>query len=239
MIWALDRDVEGADRLVADDQLGIERQRAGDADALALPARELVRVALGVLDAETDRLEQLEDPPLLLVLGADAVDAQRLADDVPDAHARVERGIRVLEDDLHVAAQALHLGARGAHDVDALEGDLAGGRLDQAQHAAPGGRLAAPALADEPQRLALVDVEGDAVDRVDVAGRALQHTALDGEVLLEVADLEQAHATALLEVREGGADLVALGARDPAVHAVTLVRGARAPATASRHSGRS
>ncbi len=44
----LDRDVERRDRLVADDQLRLERERAGDADPLALAARELVRVAVDV-----------------------------------------------------------------------------------------------------------------------------------------------------------------------------------------------
>ena len=42
----LHRDVERRDRLVGDQQLGLHRQRAGDADALALAARELVRVAV-------------------------------------------------------------------------------------------------------------------------------------------------------------------------------------------------
>jgi hypothetical protein len=32
----LDRDVQGRDRLVADDEAGVQRQGAGDADALAL-----------------------------------------------------------------------------------------------------------------------------------------------------------------------------------------------------------
>ena len=50
----LDRDVERGDRLVGDDQLGLERQRPGDGDALALAAGELVRVALGVLGREAD-----------------------------------------------------------------------------------------------------------------------------------------------------------------------------------------
>jgi hypothetical protein len=39
----LDRDVECGDRLVADDQARVERERAGDADALALAAGEFVR----------------------------------------------------------------------------------------------------------------------------------------------------------------------------------------------------
>ena len=57
----LDRDVERGDRLVADDELGLERQRAGDGDALALAAGELVRVALGVLGGEADLGQQLGD----------------------------------------------------------------------------------------------------------------------------------------------------------------------------------
>ena len=43
---------------------------------------------------------------------------QRLADDGADGHARVERGVRVLEDDLHVAAQrAAARRASSARDV--------------------------------------------------------------------------------------------------------------------------
>jgi hypothetical protein len=41
-----DADVEGGDRLVGDDELGLGRQRAGDADALPLAAGELVRQAV-------------------------------------------------------------------------------------------------------------------------------------------------------------------------------------------------
>jgi len=39
----LNRDVECRDRLVADDQLRVDRERARDTDPLALAARELVR----------------------------------------------------------------------------------------------------------------------------------------------------------------------------------------------------
>ena len=42
----LHRDVERADRLVADDKVWLDREGAGDADALALASAELVRVAL-------------------------------------------------------------------------------------------------------------------------------------------------------------------------------------------------
>ncbi len=38
--------VERRDGLVADDEVGVDRERAGDADALALAAGEFVRVAV-------------------------------------------------------------------------------------------------------------------------------------------------------------------------------------------------
>ena len=40
----LDRDVERGDRLVADDEVRVQGERARDADALALAAGELVRI---------------------------------------------------------------------------------------------------------------------------------------------------------------------------------------------------
>ena len=59
------------------------------------------------------------------------------------------------------------------------------GRLDRAQDAARGRGLAAAALADQRQRLALVDVEADAVHRPHVADRPLQEALPDGKELLE------------------------------------------------------
>jgi len=40
------RYIEHRYRLIGDQQLGLEDERAGDADALALPARQIVRVAV-------------------------------------------------------------------------------------------------------------------------------------------------------------------------------------------------
>src|SRR4051812_25304718 len=108
----LDRDVEGRDGFVGDDQLGIERKGAGDADALALAARELVREAVVVLGVEPDLLHQLLDlrlQPAARLAVVEAVDAERLADDRADRLARVERRVRVLEDHLHLATERLEL----------------------------------------------------------------------------------------------------------------------------------
>ena len=83
-----DRDVERRHRLVADHQLRLEDQRAGDADALALAAGELVRQAAhDQVGIEPDRRQHLAHPPLALGAVGDAGDDQRLGDDVADATA--------------------------------------------------------------------------------------------------------------------------------------------------------
>ena len=101
-----DRHVEHRDRLVGQDHARLDGERPCDRDALALPARELVRVLLRDLVGrhETDAREQLAHPPVDGSARADAVDQQRPRDVVIDALDRIERGERILEDHLHVRA---------------------------------------------------------------------------------------------------------------------------------------
>ena len=87
----LHRDVEGRDRLVGDDALGLDRERPGDADALPLAARELVRVA------RCRRRPAAARGPAarrrgrrLLGAAAQPVDAERLAE---RCRRRVMRGL--------------------------------------------------------------------------------------------------------------------------------------------------
>ena len=79
----LDGDVERRHRLVADQEVRLHRERAGDADALPLAAGELVRVAAAEGRVEAGAAH------LLVHVGRrdrarrdDAVDQRRLADDV-------------------------------------------------------------------------------------------------------------------------------------------------------------
>ena len=90
----LDRDVERGDRLVAYDEFGVEREGAGDADALALAAAELVRVAPFGRGGKADEGEELID------VSVDFVDFERFFDNGACRHARVERGVGILKDHL-------------------------------------------------------------------------------------------------------------------------------------------
>ena len=174
------------------DEVGVQRQRPREPDPLALPARELVRIAAGGVARQPDDLQQLAARRPAARRPGQPVHAQRLADDPPDAVARVERGERVLEDHLHPPPQRSHpLGAEVA-DVLAVEDDPAGRGLVQAQQRPAERGLAAARLAHQPERLAAPDIERDAVHRLDVADVAVEHdAALDREVDLEVLDLDQ------------------------------------------------
>src|SRR6056297_2156673 len=55
----LDRDVERRDRFVADQELRVDGERAGNTDALALAAGEFVRVAAEVAAAQADLFQQI------------------------------------------------------------------------------------------------------------------------------------------------------------------------------------
>ena len=63
----LNRNVQRADRLVADDEIGRKGDGAGDADALPLAAGEFVRISGGVGRVEPDALQQRGDAVALFL----------------------------------------------------------------------------------------------------------------------------------------------------------------------------
>src|SRR5690606_13967731 len=134
--------------------------------ALALAAREAVRIAVEIARVEADHAHQLLDHLAAPGGVADVVDDQGLADDVEHGHARVQRAERILEDELHPPAELHQLLLLERQHVDdgaaVVEQDATGiGRVGAHHHLAERG-LAAAALADETQALAALNVEADA-----------------------------------------------------------------------------
>jgi hypothetical protein len=64
---------------------------------------------------------------------ADLVHLEALADDLADRHARAERAERILEDDLHLAAQGPQLTLGELLQILAVEGDAALALLESQQ----------------------------------------------------------------------------------------------------------
>src|ERR1700737_579683 len=82
--------VERRNRLVADDELGIENERARNADTLALPAGKFMRQAsYHKRWVETHRAEDLADQLLPLFWILDSGYHQRFRDDIADTPPRV------------------------------------------------------------------------------------------------------------------------------------------------------
>ena len=103
--------VEAGRRLVEHDQARAARERHGEADALLLPARELVRIAPQVLlvVGQRDLAHDLGDARLALVgARAEPVHLECLAQLRADAQGRVEGGGRILR---HVRDDAAAHGA--------------------------------------------------------------------------------------------------------------------------------
>ena len=167
----------------------VEREGASDADALALTARELVRVAVRVMAVQPDERQQLFDTRP--VIAGHLVDDERLRDRGADRHAGIERRVRILEHDLHLASQPAQLALVDGGELGAAELHRARGRHDQLQHAPPDGRLARAGLADEAERLPGADRERHirhGLHRALHRARALG--AAHVEVLHEMLDAE-------------------------------------------------
>ena len=155
--------IQRGNRLVADDELGLHGQGAGDADALALSAGEFVRIAGGVLAVQPDEGEQLEDAVVaLLFAGIHMMHVQRLAHDVGNRHARVQRGVGILKDHRGLRAELPNV-VFGLDELAVIV-DFAGGGLVEMQNRAADRGLAAAGLADQAERLAPVYGEGHVVN---------------------------------------------------------------------------
>jgi hypothetical protein len=132
----LHADVERAHRLVADHQLRLAGKGAGDGDALALAAAELVRPAARLLGPQADALQQLRHARRFAP-AMQPVQAQRLAQRGLHGHARVEAAIGVLEHQLHALAPGAQPPRRQRQQV--LAGERRGGPNRAPRGAAAGG----------------------------------------------------------------------------------------------------
>ncbi len=185
----LHRDVQCGGRLVGDQQGGVVGDGHRDDHALALPAGELEGVGRGPLlrFGYADLAQESDGLGGGVLGGYLAVVADHLGDLSADPGQRIERGGRLLEH--HgggPAAQRREVALAGADHLGARDEGAAGGTGVAGQQAHRGqrdGGLAGARLADEGERLAGFDVQGDTPD-----GRYL--TGLGGEDDAEVVEFE-------------------------------------------------
>jgi hypothetical protein len=157
-----------SDRLVADDEARVDRERARDHRALELAAAQLVRIAVRECIGEADLGQALSR-----ARGASArvelrhERAQRLRDALGDRHAWVEAGVRVLEHELQVLAQCAEALLRQGIDATPLPLDRASGQRHEPEDGSCDRRFPAARLAHEAEDLAVGEREAHALHGFD------------------------------------------------------------------------
>ncbi|CAI7629210.1 unnamed protein product, partial [Penicillium discolor] len=217
--------VEGRARLVHQQHLRGDGDRAGDAETLLLAAREAgARTVEAVLDLvpQVRAGEGLLDEVVLLALRHALVVELHPGEHVLLDRHRGER-VRPLEHHADLATHEHRVDA-GAVEVLAVEQHLAldagaGDHLVHAVESAEEGGLAAARRADEGRDAARLDVEGDAFDREEVAVVDVEVVDFDalGHLRDQAGEQVQHHDDE--DEGEGGGP----GARDGGVRARALV----------------
>src|SRR5262249_52916386 len=138
--------------------------------ALALTAGELARVPLGDSRTQVYALQRLAHELLAVLAPGTVVDAAGFVDRGTDRHARVERGIWVLEDHLHAPPQLAQVRAAGLTDVNLVEFDETAIGFDEADDASRQRGLAAARLTCQAEYLPSAQLERYVVDRAHGLG---------------------------------------------------------------------
>ena len=163
----LNRDIEGGDRLVENKQIGLQRQRPGEADPLALAAGKTVRVTDHGLNIKADQIQAFAHRRPAACGVTDAVNQEWLGDDIGDRHPRIEGAEGILKDKLGLAPEGktprprepIHIHRASVivkHDLTAV------GPNGAEQHLAERG-LATSAFAHQSQAFPAHDIEADVI----------------------------------------------------------------------------
>jgi hypothetical protein len=144
-----------------------------------MAAGELPREATGGVRGQVHLIEQFTDPHVGGLSGQPG-HQKRFGEDVVDGHRRIERGVRILEDDLDLLAERPAFLLAQAGDQPAAVADLPAGDRGEAEQGPAQGRLSRAGLPHETDGLASVDVQGDPVQDTErrlapAPGRVFDH----------------------------------------------------------------
>ena len=148
-------------------------------------------IAILVEGLQAAVVHDLVDVIIEFLLAHQTVLTHRLTDDLAHGHTGLQRGEGILKDDLHLRAHIPHFLVReGIHVLTVKQHLTAGLFAGQTQDGAAGGGLATAGLAHQTHGSTTLEVKGDAVHGLHMAYGLADHTALDGEVLLQILDLQ-------------------------------------------------
>src|SRR6058998_2367958 len=177
--------IKHAHRLIRDDELRVQDDGPRDGHPLTLPSRELVgkpqeEVRTGPEPRVLEGLNHEFSP--LFFCRPDSMDHKRFGDGPEHRVPWIQGLIRILENHLKVPAEAEEIASPEVRDVLSLEVNVALGRIFEPGDETPRSRLATTGFAHQPEDFALVEVETDPVDRVDLddmAAKGLEEPRLE------------------------------------------------------------
>ena len=172
--------VQGAGRLVKQQNIGVHRQGAGNRHALLLPARKLRRVGFGFF-CQPHALQQAEG----FLLGGGFVGLFQLHGRQHHIaqHVQIVEQIKMLKHHTDVFAHLVQVGFFVGHIVS-VHDHGAGGDVLQPVQAAQKGRFAAAGRSQNDDDLALADIGGHVLEDLQTAEVFLQMLDVNFHVVL-------------------------------------------------------
>jgi hypothetical protein len=113
-----------------------------------LATGKLMREKVHLSRSQANERKDLGNTLLTLGVAAQCVNIQRESNDFAGRAARIQRGIRILKDDLHTATNRAKLFGRHVVKRSAIKRNLATRRLDESKNGQPSGGLARAAFAN-------------------------------------------------------------------------------------------
>src|SRR5262249_22023995 len=151
-------------RLIAEQDLWLQDQRAGDRDSLPPTAREGTWVTTEGSVRQANRREGCNSA-IRSLPRANPVDPQRLGHDFPDPHPRVKTAVRVLLNEADALTDLLHLAARPRIGLS-TEQNRSARRTLQADSKTHASGLARAGFADDPERGPFGQLKTHVIDRI-------------------------------------------------------------------------
>ena len=162
------RDVQRGNRLVRYNQIRLYGQRTGNADTLALPSADFVRIPQRQFRGQFNALQQRRDTgPSRRTIRQfrRAMDTQYLVQTIADAHARIQRPQRILKNQLDVPTIGSALFAGKVGQTLPAPQDIPRRRLLQADQCTRNRAFSASARPNQPDTLPGFNRKGNVADR--------------------------------------------------------------------------
>jgi hypothetical protein len=190
-------DIQGTDRLIADDEPRLDREGPRDADPLALAPAKLMGKSAALTRIESYIDQQSANPfaPRRSAAG-EPVNIECFADDLLDGQAGVKGTGGVLKDHLEMSTLLPQRLALEGQKIMTVESNPACDGFDEPDDRAAKRGFAATALSYQPQGFTGRHLEVDAINGFDELNRFSKPPTLNGEPDLEIGHFKEFHGSA-------------------------------------------